>query len=66
MAVSTHLSRYVGPTEVVRKHGKTYIYDAGAGDIVAELSAEAADMVRDHTPGTLTYDGAGHITKTED
>jgi hypothetical protein len=65
MAVSTHLSRYEDRTEVVRKHGKTYIYDAGAGEMIAELSEEAADMIRDHTPGTLTYDGAGHITKED-
>jgi hypothetical protein len=57
MAVSTHLTQYVGPTEIIRRHGKTYVFDSGAGDIIAELSDEAADAIRNHTAAHLCYDG---------
>lgn len=57
MSTVGKLSRYVGPTEIVHRRGKTYIYDAGAGEIIAELSPEAADAIRGHQPAHLAYDG---------
>jgi hypothetical protein len=51
------LSQYVGPTEIVHRHGKSYVYDAGAGEIIAELTPEAAEAVRTHTPSRMAFDG---------
>lgn len=57
------LSQYVGPTDVVRKRGRTYVYDSGSGEIIAELTDEAADAFRDHQAATLTYDGGRNVAK---
>jgi hypothetical protein len=46
----SHLSRYVGPTEVTKKNGKIYLFDAGTDEIIAELTPEAADAVRKRKP----------------
>lgn len=59
-STSTHLSRYEGPTEIIRKYGKSWVYDAGSGELIAELTEAAATMVRNGIDGTLTLKG-GHI-----
>jgi hypothetical protein len=58
----TSLSRYVGPTEVVHRHGKLYLFDAGSGEMIAEFAPDAADKIRHKEPVRLAYDGAGHVT----
>lgn len=56
------LTQYVGPTEIVMKHGHMIVYDSGSDTVIAELSQEAADAVRSHKSLTLRYDGDGNIT----
>ena len=53
MSDQNRLSQYVGPSEVIAKHGKVYLFDAGSGEIIAELTPEAADAVRARQPKTL-------------
>lgn len=61
--MSGHLSQYVGPTEIIRRHGRTIVYDAGSDTVIAELSPEAAEAVRSgrtvhltHTDGRITLE----------
>lgn len=48
------LSRYTGPTEVTECSGKVYLFDAGTGDMIAELTPEAAAAVRHRKPGKIS------------
>jgi hypothetical protein len=59
------VTRYVGPTRTTTREGKVYLYDAGTGQIIAELEQAAADAVRDHTPTRLTYDGDHTLTRED-
>lgn len=47
------VTQYVGPSEFTGHGGKMYLYDAGTGEIIAELTPEAADAVRARKPATI-------------
>lgn len=57
-------SSYVGPTVAVHRLTHVYLYDAGSGELIAELSPEAAEQVRNHPDqyASLHWDGHGHVT----
>jgi hypothetical protein len=57
------LTAYVGPTEIVHKHGKSYVFDSGTGVMIAELSESAADAIRTHHPVHMIYDGSTLTTE---
>lgn len=65
---STTLSQYVGPTTVVDHpdRGKVYLFDAGTGQIIAELTPDAAAAVRQRRPGHIGVDNAGGTIKNPD
>ena len=53
----TTLTQYTGDSEVVKRHGKLYVYDAGAGEMIADISPDAANALRHHQPARLIFDG---------
>lgn len=61
----TTITQYQDPTTVRIHH--VYLYDAGTGEIIAEFAPDVATIIHNHPDQalTLTYDGHGHITRTE-
>lgn len=67
MPVSTHLTRYEGPSVIRERGSNMYLFDAGTDTIIAELSPEAAAAVRKskHGPVRLTYQGRDEKIEVE-
>jgi len=58
-------SQYVGPTDIVERHSKVWLYDSGSGELIAELSPEAAATVRRGHADRLIFDGHTLMTESE-
>lgn len=51
------LRAYTDTADVVRRHGHVYLYDTTTGELIAEVAAEVADIIRSHIPTPLLFDG---------
>jgi hypothetical protein len=60
-------THFVGPSILGEKHSRMYLFDGGTGEIVAELSEDAAAAVRKARVGPvrLTYNGSGENVQVE-
>jgi hypothetical protein len=58
-------TRYGGPTEVVERRGKLLLFDAGSGEVIAEVAPEAARKIRHREPSKMVFDGATLLSEAE-